>query len=61
MENLLSMPLRPSEVLIGKIIPYIIVGYIQVGIILLLIGVFPTWPHSVNLGCFPPQRRPGVC
>ena len=35
MENLLSMPTRPSEVLIGKIIPYIVVGYIQVGVILL--------------------------
>ncbi|MGI8955642.1 MAG: ABC transporter permease [Chthoniobacterales bacterium] len=35
MENLLSMPTRPSEVLIGKILPYIMVGYIQVGVILL--------------------------
>ena len=34
MENLLSMPTRPSEVLIGKIMPYIMVGYIQVGVIL---------------------------
>jgi ABC-2 type transport system permease protein len=35
MENLLSMPTRPSEVLIGKIVPYIMVGYIQVMVILL--------------------------
>jgi ABC-2 type transport system permease protein len=35
MENLLSMPTRPFEVLIGKIIPYILVGYIQVGLIIL--------------------------
>ncbi|MFZ2950233.1 MAG: ABC transporter permease [Desulfuromonadaceae bacterium] len=34
MENLLSMPTRPLEVLLGKIIPYILVGYIQVGLIL---------------------------
>jgi ABC-2 type transport system permease protein len=34
MENLLSMPTRPMEVLIGKIIPYILVGYIQVLLIL---------------------------
>ena len=34
MENLLSMPTRPIEVLIGKIIPYILVGYVQVGLIL---------------------------
>jgi ABC-2 type transport system permease protein len=35
MENLLSMPARPFEVLIGKIVPYIAVGYVQVGLILL--------------------------
>jgi ABC-2 type transport system permease protein len=35
MENLLSMPTRPSEVLIGKIAPYILVGYVQVGVILI--------------------------
>jgi ABC-2 type transport system permease protein len=34
MENLLSMPTRPTEVLIGKIVPYILVGYIQAGLIL---------------------------
>lgn len=36
MENLLSMPTRPAEVLIGKIVPYILVGYVQVTIILLV-------------------------
>ena len=35
MENLLSTPVRPGEVMIGKIVPYILVGYIQVGLILL--------------------------
>jgi ABC-2 type transport system permease protein len=34
MENLLSMPTRPIEVLVGKIVPYILVGYIQVVLIL---------------------------
>ena len=34
MENLLSMPTRPSEVLIGKIAPYIVIGYVQVAVIL---------------------------
>ena len=34
MENLLSTPARPGEVMIGKIIPYILVGYIQVSLIL---------------------------
>jgi len=33
MENLLSTPVRPLEVLIGKIVPYILVGYIQVTLI----------------------------
>ena len=36
MENLLSMPARPFEVLLGKILPYILVGYIQVALILLV-------------------------
>ncbi|MGO8698780.1 MAG: ABC transporter permease [Limisphaerales bacterium] len=35
MENLLSMPARPLEVLTGKIVPYILVGYMQIGILLL--------------------------
>lgn len=35
MENLLATPLRPIEVMVGKIVPYIVVGYIQVSLILL--------------------------
>jgi len=35
MENLLSMPVKPIEVMAGKIAPYIIIGYIQSTIILL--------------------------
>ena len=35
MENLLSTPVKPFEVIIGKITPYIIVGYVQMGVILL--------------------------
>lgn len=34
MENLLATPLRPLEVMVGKIIPYVIVGYAQVLLIL---------------------------
>ena len=34
MENLLSTPLHPGEVIIGKIVPYIFVGYVQVFLIL---------------------------
>jgi ABC-2 type transport system permease protein len=36
MENLLATPVRPIEVMTGKIVPYIIVGYVQVSIILLV-------------------------
>ncbi|HWI15112.1 MAG TPA: ABC transporter permease, partial [Burkholderiales bacterium] len=43
MENLLATPVRPIEVMTGKIAPYIVVGYTQVVIILtaarLLFGV----------------------
>jgi ABC-2 type transport system permease protein len=35
MENLLATPVRPFEVMLGKIIPYIIVGYLQLTLILL--------------------------
>jgi ABC-2 type transport system permease protein len=34
MENLLATPVRPIEVMAGKILPFIIVGYIQVTLIL---------------------------
>jgi ABC-2 type transport system permease protein len=35
MENLLATPVRPLEVMLGKILPYIAVGYIQVTLILI--------------------------
>ena len=35
MENLLAMPVLPVEVMLGKIIPYIFAGYVQVAVILL--------------------------
>jgi len=36
MENLLAMPAHPTEVLVGKLVPYILVGYVQVGLILVI-------------------------
>jgi ABC-2 type transport system permease protein len=43
MENLLSMPITPVEVMLGKIVPYVLVGFIQailiIGIGVLLFGV----------------------
>jgi len=50
MENLLSMPTRPLEVLMGKIIPYIFVGYVQVGLILVAAYVLFDVPMVGNLG-----------
>lgn len=35
MENLLATPVRPFEVMVGKITPYVIIGYVQLGVILL--------------------------
>jgi ABC-2 type transport system permease protein len=35
MESLLATPSRPAEVMLGKIVPYIIIGYMQVVLILL--------------------------
>ncbi len=35
MENLLSTPVHPGEVIVGKIVPYIMVGYVQVMLVLL--------------------------
>jgi ABC-2 type transport system permease protein len=35
MENLLSTPARPGEVMIGKIVPYIFVGYVQAILVLI--------------------------
>ncbi|MBZ8135090.1 ABC transporter permease [Afifella sp. IM 167] len=34
MENLLAMPVKPVEIMIGKIVPYIGLGFLQVGIII---------------------------
>ncbi|WP_395747250.1 ABC transporter permease [Prosthecobacter sp.] len=50
MENLLSMPTRPFEVLLGKIIPYIFVGYIQITLILLAAHFLFHVPMMGSLG-----------
>jgi ABC-2 type transport system permease protein len=50
MENLLAMPITPVEIMLGKIIPYILVGFVQaamiIGIGVTLFGV----PILGNLG-----------
>ncbi|MBB6054551.1 ABC transporter permease [Tolumonas osonensis] len=36
MENLLATPVRPLEVMLGKILPYVLIGFVQVAVILSL-------------------------
>ncbi len=35
MENLLAMPIKPLEMMIGKISPYVIIGYVQTVVVLI--------------------------
>ncbi|MGA8586766.1 MAG: ABC transporter permease [Roseiarcus sp.] len=44
MENLLAMPVRPIEVMIAKIAPYVVIGYIQVLLILAAASLFFALP-----------------
>jgi ABC-2 type transport system permease protein len=39
METLLSMPISPLEIMLGKIVPYVFVGFVQASLII-TIGVF---------------------
>jgi ABC-2 type transport system permease protein len=39
MENLLAMPVRPIEVMLAKVVPYIFIGYAQVVLIVLIAAV----------------------
>lgn len=50
METLLAMPLRPVEVMIGKIAPYVMVGFIQVVLILLMAGILFAVPLQGDAG-----------
>lgn len=50
MENLLATPVRPIEVMAGKILPYIVVGYVQVSLILLAARFLFAVPMVGSLG-----------
>ena len=39
MENLIAMPVRPIEIMLAKIVPYIFIGYVQVALILAISAV----------------------
>jgi ABC-2 type transport system permease protein len=36
MENLMAMPVRPIEIMLAKIVPYVVIGYVQVFLILVI-------------------------
>jgi ABC-2 type transport system permease protein len=52
MENLLAMPLTPLEVMSGKMVPYILIGLIQVSIILLAAAAMFHVPFEGSLLTF---------
>jgi len=49
MENLLAMPVRPIEVMLAKIVPYVVIGYIQVVLILVASALFFQLPLRGSL------------
>ena len=50
MENLMAMPVRPIEIMLAKIAPYILIGYIQVLLILAVSGFIFQLPVRGSLG-----------
>jgi ABC-2 type transport system permease protein len=49
MENLLATPVRPLEVMLGKIIPYVCVGFVQASVILTAAAVLFQVPMMGSL------------
>lgn len=49
METLLSTPLRPMEVMAGKLIPFVIVGFIQVVLILVMAKLLFSVPSQGSI------------
>lgn len=48
MENLLASPVSPLEIMTGKIVPYILIGHIQVAIIIALARMLFSVPFTGN-------------
>jgi len=49
MENLLATPLRPVEVMIGKIVPYLIMGVVQMAVVMVFSHVMFQVPFAGSL------------
>ena len=56
MESLLAMPVRPVEVMLGKIVPYIFVGFVQTALILVAAYFVFAVPMRGNLMLLSPAR-----
>jgi ABC-2 type transport system permease protein len=54
MESLLSMPVRPVEIMLGKILPYVVVGAVQMAIVLVVATVFFRVPIVGSLATLVP-------
>lgn len=50
MENLLATPVRPAEVMLGKILPYVLIGYVQLLVVLTAAFVLFEVPVEGSLG-----------
>ncbi|MCW1382793.1 ABC transporter permease [Novosphingobium sp. KCTC 2891] len=50
MENLLATPLRPFEVMVGKIVPYLFIGVVQMAVILLAAHFVFHVPFAGSIG-----------
>lgn len=50
MENLLAMPVRPFEVMLGKIVPFVVIGYVQVLLIVVAARLLFDVPIVGSLG-----------
>ena len=49
MENLLATPVRPAEVMLGKILPYVVIGYVQLGVIMAAASLLFAVPMNGSL------------
>jgi ABC-2 type transport system permease protein len=50
MENLLAMPTSPAEIMLGKVLPYLVVGAVQVAVVLVAAKLLFAIPFVGSLG-----------
>ena len=49
MENLLAMPASPAEIMLGKVLPYLVVGAVQVAVVLIAAKLLFSVPFAGSL------------